>query len=123
MYKRIPLVVVMMTIGTVFVTPSLLFMPNQVTAASGSTASAGDALPSSSGAVVVQLQQHQLVEQQRTAARGRWQCSCKPRHRQTVMTMTVIETIIITTTITKTKNGIKDFTISTGIRINNTQFL
>ena len=33
MNKSIPLVVVMMTIVAVFVAPSLLFMPNQVTAA------------------------------------------------------------------------------------------
>ena len=43
MNKSIPLVAVMMTIVAVFVAPSLLFMPNQVTAAAAAVASAGDA--------------------------------------------------------------------------------
>ena len=121
--KSISLVAVMMTIVAVFVAPSLLFTPNQVTAVSAAAASAGDAaVRQAAGGGSGRLQQHQPVERRQLLRAVVVQL--QQLQRQTVMMMmTVIKTTIITTTITKTKNGIKDSTISTGTRINNTQFL
>ena len=71
MNKSIPLVAVMMTIVAVFVAPSLLFMPNQVTAAAAAAASAGDAAAAAAAGGGSGAAAASLVEQ-RGSSCGRW---------------------------------------------------